>query len=161
MLLKIQRLDPVRFVELQLTLNQDQKRGLDTMSKTMLKALQRITEFKVNARAIPTSIRATSATRQRMRLLPPPMNRMTICLWQRAAIERTPSRRIAQSSEAQPELPPEKFGKWVHTPPGRLSQGGTGGRSCHRGAPSKMWAWVSPSHQGETTHGADAPGGHL
>ena len=67
----------------------------------------------------------------------------------------------AQSSEAQPELPPEKFGKWVHTPPGRLSQGGTGGRSCHRGAPSKMWAWVSPSHQGETTHGADAPGGHL
>ena len=44
---------------------------------------------------------------------------------------------------------------------GCFSYQGTGGRSCHRGAPSKMWAWVSPSHQGETTHGADAPGGHL
>jgi hypothetical protein len=42
---------PVRFGELQLTLDQDQKRGLATMPKTMLEALQLINEFKVKAPA--------------------------------------------------------------------------------------------------------------
>jgi hypothetical protein len=45
----VKGLDPVRFGELQLTLDQDQKRGLDTMSKTMLEALQLVTEFRVKA----------------------------------------------------------------------------------------------------------------
>jgi len=67
----------------------------------------------------------------------------------------------AQSSEAQPDIPPDRFGKWVKTPAGEASQGGTGGRSGHWGAPSNTWIWVSPSHRGEPTHGADAPGGHL
>ncbi len=43
----VKGLDPVRFGELQLTLDQDQKRGLATMPKTMLEALQLINEFKV------------------------------------------------------------------------------------------------------------------
>ena len=67
----------------------------------------------------------------------------------------------AQSSEAQPDIPPDRFGKWVKTPAGEASQGGTGGRSGHRGAPSNTWIWVSPSHRGEPNHGADVPGGHL
>jgi len=33
----------------------------------------------------------------------------------------------AQSSEAQPDIPPARFGKWVKTPAGKESQGGTGG----------------------------------
>ncbi len=45
----VKGLDPVRFGELQLTLDQDQKRGLATMPKTMLEALQLINEFKVKA----------------------------------------------------------------------------------------------------------------
>jgi hypothetical protein len=40
-------LDPVRFGELQLTLDQNEKMGLDTMPKTMLEALELINEFKV------------------------------------------------------------------------------------------------------------------
>jgi hypothetical protein len=44
---------------------------------------------------------------------------------------------------------------------GWLSHLGTGGRSGRRGDPSNTWIWVSPSHRGDTTHGADAPGGHL
>jgi hypothetical protein len=67
----------------------------------------------------------------------------------------------AQSSEAQPDIPPARFGKWVKTPAGKASQGGTGGRSGHRGDPSNTWAWVAPSPRGETTPEADAPGGHL
>ncbi len=35
----VKGLDSVRFGELQLTLDQDQKRGLDTMPKAMLEAL--------------------------------------------------------------------------------------------------------------------------
>jgi hypothetical protein len=45
----VKGLDSMRFGELQLTLDQDQKRGLDTMPKTMLEALQLINEFKVKA----------------------------------------------------------------------------------------------------------------
>jgi hypothetical protein len=45
----VKGLDPLRFGELQLTLDQDQKRGLATMPKTILKALQLINEFKVKA----------------------------------------------------------------------------------------------------------------
>ncbi len=30
----------------------------------------------------------------------------------------------AQSSEAQPDIPPERFGRWVKTPAGKASQGG-------------------------------------
>jgi hypothetical protein len=45
----VKGLDSVRFGELQLTLDQDQKRVLDTMPKTMLKTLQLINEFKVKA----------------------------------------------------------------------------------------------------------------
>ncbi len=32
----------------------------------------------------------------------------------------------AQSSEAQRDIPPERFGKWVKTPAGKASQEGTG-----------------------------------
>jgi hypothetical protein len=42
-------LNTVRFGELELTLDQDQKRSLDTMPKTMLEALELINEFKVKA----------------------------------------------------------------------------------------------------------------
>ncbi len=45
----VKGLDLVRFGELQLTLDQDQKRGLATMPKTMLEALELINEFKVKA----------------------------------------------------------------------------------------------------------------
>ncbi len=49
MLRMVKGLDSVRFGELLLTLDQDQKRGLDTMPKTMLEALHLINEFKVKA----------------------------------------------------------------------------------------------------------------
>jgi hypothetical protein len=39
----------VRFGELQLTLDQNEKMGFDTMPKTMLEALELINEFKVKA----------------------------------------------------------------------------------------------------------------
>jgi hypothetical protein len=45
----VKGLDPARFGELQLTLDQDQKRGLTTMPKTMLETLQLINDFKVKA----------------------------------------------------------------------------------------------------------------
>ncbi len=45
----VKGLDPVRFGELQLTLDQNEKMGLDTMPKTMLEALELIYEFKVKA----------------------------------------------------------------------------------------------------------------
>jgi hypothetical protein len=45
----IKGLDPVRFSQLKLTLDQNEKMGLDTMPKTMLEALQLINEFKVKA----------------------------------------------------------------------------------------------------------------
>jgi hypothetical protein len=45
----VKGLDPVRFGELQLTLDQNEKMGLDTMPKTMLAALELINEFKVKA----------------------------------------------------------------------------------------------------------------
>ena len=45
----VKGLDPVRFGELQLTLDQNEKMGLDTMPKTMLEALELINEFKVKA----------------------------------------------------------------------------------------------------------------
>jgi hypothetical protein len=48
----VKGLDPLRFGELQLTLDQDQKRGLATMPKTMLEALQLINEFKLKAPSI-------------------------------------------------------------------------------------------------------------
>jgi hypothetical protein len=45
----VKGLDPARFGELQLTLDQNEKMGLDTMPKTMLEALELINEFKVKA----------------------------------------------------------------------------------------------------------------
>jgi hypothetical protein len=45
----VKGLDSVRFGELRFTLDQDQKRGLNTMPKTMLEALQLINEFKIRA----------------------------------------------------------------------------------------------------------------
>ncbi len=62
----------------------------------------------------------------------------------------------AQSSEAQPDIPLERFGKWI--PAGKASQGGTGGRSGHRGAPSNTWIWVSPGHRGRPPTGPTPPG---
>ncbi len=45
----VKGLDSMRFGELQLTLDQNEKMGLDTMPKTMLEALELINEFKVKA----------------------------------------------------------------------------------------------------------------
>jgi hypothetical protein len=47
----VKGLDPARFGELQLTLDQNEKIGLDTMPKTMLEALELI-NFKVKAPSI-------------------------------------------------------------------------------------------------------------
>ncbi len=54
----------------------------------------------------------------------------------------------AQSSEAQPELPPERFGKWVQTPPGRLSQGGTGDGLATGGLPPSCGLGYHPATRG-------------
>jgi hypothetical protein len=45
----VKGLDPARFGELQLTFDQNEKMGLDTIPKTMLEALELINEFKVKA----------------------------------------------------------------------------------------------------------------
>ncbi len=45
----VKGLDPVQFCKLQLTLDQNEKMGLDIMPKTMLEALELINEFKVKA----------------------------------------------------------------------------------------------------------------
>ncbi len=52
----------------------------------------------------------------------------------------------AQSPEAQPDIPLERFGKWGRTPAGEASQGGTGERSGITQLP------------GDTTHGHTSPG---
>jgi hypothetical protein len=49
MLRMVKRLDPVRFGKLQLTLDQNEKTGLDTILKPMLEAVELINEFKVKA----------------------------------------------------------------------------------------------------------------
>jgi hypothetical protein len=58
----VKGLDPVWFGKLQLTSDQDQNTGLDTMQKTMLKALERINEFKVKA---PSSMQKPGGTFKR------------------------------------------------------------------------------------------------
>ncbi len=53
MLRMVKGLDPARFEKSQLTLDQNEKMGLDTMPKTMLEALELINEFKVKFKLTP------------------------------------------------------------------------------------------------------------
>jgi hypothetical protein len=59
----------------------------------------------------------------------------------------------AQSSEAQPDIPPERFGRWVKTPPGRLSQGGTEGGRATGGLPPTRGFGYHPATRGKPTTG--------
>ncbi len=50
-----------------------------------------------------------------------------------SSITSEPRQDLLNPSEAQPDIPSERFGKWVRTPASEASQGGTAGRSGHRG----------------------------
>ena len=59
----------------------------------------------------------------------------------------------AQSSEAPPELPPEKFGKWVQTPTGKPSQGGPGDGLATGGLPPRCGLGYHPATRGRPPTG--------
>ncbi len=55
----------------------------------------------------------------------------------------------AQSSEAQPDIHPERFGKWVKTPVGKASEGGPGDDRATGGIPQHVDLGITQT-----------PGGH-